>query len=352
MKTSKINVIIILITLFIGIFIGIIYHKYQIFPYKIVRSVFHSLIRPDKLIETKELKENSNYYNLWSIGIYEGQTPFELFPSEHIKNPILSAEDVTDIDASYVADPFMIYEDGIYHILFEAFNWNTQQGDIGYAKSIDGINWEYQKVVLDEEFHLSYPYVFKWQNEYYLIPETSEDLAVRIYKASSFPYEWEYLGNLIAGYHYLDPSIVYFNGLWWLFVSSIPDDGVVNLYYSENLFNGWQAHPMNPIVRLDKHIARPAGRLLIYKDVLYRLAQDSYIEYGQQVFAFEVTELSKTSYKEKIVSISPIVTRSGKGWNAAGMHHLDLQNIENRWIGVSDGKRLSELKGNQLQVVH
>ncbi|NHZ86304.1 MAG: hypothetical protein GWP19_10540, partial [Planctomycetia bacterium] len=294
----------------------------------------------------------SGFYNLWSIGIYEGQTPFDLSSAKEVNNPIITIHDVTDINASYVADPFMVFDNNMYYVFFEVFNWDTYQGDISYAQSSDGIDWEYQKVILDEDFHLSYPYIFKWQNEYYLIPESHEDLAVRLYKATSFPEHWEYIGNLISGYHYIDPSIIYFKNIWWLFVSSVPDDGIVNLYYSDNLFSGWKAHPMNPIIKLDKHRARPGGRLLIYDNDLYRMAQDGYIEYGQQVFAFKVTELSENSYKEQIVSKSPIISKSGNGWNAAGMHNLDIQYIDNRWYGVTDGKRFSDVKNNTLPKKH
>ena len=108
-----------------------------------------------------------------------------------------------------------------------------------------------RKVVLDEEFHLSYPYVFEWKNEYYLIPESNEDLAVRLYKAESFPDKWEYIGNLISGYHFIDPSIVYYKNIWWLFVATVPDDGVINLYYSDNLiwWLGCTSHESNYKVR-------------------------------------------------------------------------------------------------------
>lgn len=314
-------------------------HEFEIFPYKLIRSTFHSILgsKPDQKIPLT--KENSDFYDLWSIGIYEGENPFELLAAENANNPVISAKDATDIDASYVADPFMIIKDNEYYMFFEAFNWKTAQGDIALAKSNNGVDWNYQKVVLDEEFHLSYPYVFEWKNEYYLIPESNEDLAVRLYKAESFPDKWEYIGNLISGYHFIDPSIVYYKDMWWLFVATVPDDGVINLYYSDDLFGNWVAHPMNPIIKLDKHLGRPGGRMIIHEDKLFRLAQDSYIEYGLQVFAFEITDISEKNYSEEIISTTPVITRSGVGWNAAGMHHLDLHKSDARWIGVADGKK-------------
>lgn len=341
-KTLKSNPLLLLTILIIGIIYGIFMHEFEIFPYKQIRSSFHSIVGTKSINIGPITKEQTGYYDLWSIGIYEGSSPFNLSPAKEVKNPIISMNSVSDIDASYVADPFMVIDNEEYFIFFEAFNWETRQGDIGYASSSNGVNWQYKNVILDEPFHLSYPYVFQWKDEYYMIPESNEDLSVRLYKAETFPEKWQYLGNLLSGYHFIDPSIIYYKNMWWLFVATAPDDGVINLYYSNDLLGEWKMHPMNPIIKLDKHFGRPGGRMLIYKDKLYRMAQDSYIEYGLQVFAFEITELSDKVYSEEIVSTSPVISRTGVGWNAAGMHHLDLHKLEDRWIGVADGKKYSE----------
>ena len=95
---------------------------------------------------------------------------------------------------------------------------------------------------------------------------------------------------------------------------------------------------MNPIVKFDKHFSRPAGRVIVYEDKLYRLAQDDSPSYGIQVFAFEITDLSETTYADRLVSKKPLIGKTGIGWNAAGMHHLDLHKIKNEWIGVVDGR--------------
>ena len=44
----------------------------------------------------------------WTIGIYSGDSPFHLDPAKNTWNPILTAEDVTDVPASFVADPFLV----------------------------------------------------------------------------------------------------------------------------------------------------------------------------------------------------------------------------------------------------
>jgi len=327
MNKHWIKLVALVITFVVGIIYGILIQKYQYFPYKLLKTAYHSILKKPHI-------------NLpWSIGIYEGSTPFNLAGPENITNPVLTIKDVVDIDAAFIADPFMAFNNGNYFLFFEVFNRETKQGDIAYAESSDGRRWEYKKIVIDEKFHLSYPHIFEWDNNYYLIPESHEDFSVRLYKAVRFPDKWQYVGNLLSGYRYVDPSIFRYNDKWWMFVCT-GESNVLNLYYSNDLLTGWKNHPMNPIVKLDKNFARPGGRVITYENKLYRLTQDDEPVYGTQVFAFEITDLSETTYTDKLASTNPIVSKTGTGWNGSGMHHVDLHKIGNKWIASVDGRSL------------
>jgi len=48
-----------------------------------------------------------------SIGIYIGESIFNFVSPENISNPVLNAQDVTDVQANEVADPFMVRENDI-----------------------------------------------------------------------------------------------------------------------------------------------------------------------------------------------------------------------------------------------
>lgn len=316
-----------IVTFIFGVLYGFMAQRRKMFPYKYLDMIF------------QQLRKSGAKYGPWSIGILQGDTPFKLVESKEITNPVLSAQDVTDIDAVFLADPFFVHHKNMFFMFFETLNRKTQRGDIGYATSQNGIKWDYQKIVITEPFHLSYPYVFEWNSEYYLIPESYQDLSVRLYKAVSFPEKWEYLGNLLTGYRFVDPSIFRAKDMWWLFVTTEEND-ILNLYYSRDLSSGWTPHPMNPIIKGNSHIARPGGRIITHEGRLYRFAQDDYPSYGVQVFAFEITELSETKYAEKIVSERPLVCGTGTGWNAAGMHHVDLHELGSKWIAAVDGRRI------------
>jgi len=274
----------------------------------------------------------------WAISIYTGDSPYNLHPAEGIPGPVLTADHVTDADARSVADPFMVREGARWYMFFEVINRGTGQGDIALAVSDDGFEWSYRQIVLDEPFHLSYPYVFKWRGEYYMVPESFQANAVRLYRAREFPTRWEHVKDLVRGI-LVDPSLCRFNDTWWLFVSTVKNNEL-RLYYARELTGQWREHPESPVVVGNANIARPGGRVLVLGDRVIRLAQDDDPHYGNAVRAFEIIRLTTTDYEEKEISDEPVLRGSGRGWNAGGMHHADPHpDGKGRWIACVDGFR-------------
>lgn len=281
----------------------------------------------------------------WSIGIYTGATPFDLASPESISNPVLTAKHVTDVSARFVADPFMLHDNQTWYMFFEIFNTHTDQGDIGLATSKDGLKWKYEQIVLDEPFHLSYPHVFKWQNDYYMIPESGRAASVRLYKAIDFPRKWAFVKDLLRG-NYVDPSIIYHDGRWWLFV--LRGRHELTLHYSDNLMGPWTEHPKSPLIVRDKNISRPGGRMIVFDGKIIRYTQDGDPTYGNQVRVFKIDALTITKYQEHEIDESPILKASGNGWNADGMHHIDPHHVgRNKWIACVDGYRITLVFGLQ-----
>jgi hypothetical protein len=277
---------------------------------------------------------------MWSIGIYTGASPFELRPSANIPNPVVTATDVTDIPAEFVADPFMLQHNGRWHMFFEVLNRETQRGVIGLATSDDAFTWTYQRVVIEEPFHLSYPYVFEWQGDHYMIPETLGASALCLYKAEDFPTLWSLQHRLLEGQH-ADPSIVRFDDLWWMFTCTQPyRHDILRLYFARDLVGPWKEHRRSPVITNDKARARPAGRIVEVDRHLVRFAQDCVPDYGTRVRAFEIKQLTRDTYVEIEHANSPILSPAGEGWNAMGMHHVDAHQQSNgNWIACVDGRR-------------
>ena len=294
---------------------------------------------------------------IWSIGVYQGRSPFELAPAA-VAQPVLTAECVTDVVAAFVADPFWLRDPqagapGRWHMFFEVMNWRANKGEIGLATSDDGLAWRYEQIVLAEEFHLSYPHVFTAAENtetvpatsadgIYMVPESFQDESVRLYRARRFPYEWEHVGTLLSGGYYVDSSLFFHGGAWWLFSETGKGtDDTLRLFYADSLQGPWREHPQSPVVSGNSSISRPAGRVLVMHEKIVRFAQNCSAEYGTDVRAIEIARLARTEYEERTLSIAPVLDPSGRGWNAAGMHHIDaIERGPGDWLAAVDGWRV------------
>src|SRR5271170_8452544 len=79
----------------------------------------------------------------WSIAIFAGASPFALSTAPGVTNPVLTARDVNDVSARYVADPFMIRKGSGWYMFFEVLDETTGRGKIAYAESANTLNWTY-----------------------------------------------------------------------------------------------------------------------------------------------------------------------------------------------------------------
>jgi len=271
---------------------------------------------------------------MWSISVYRGDFPFNLEPA----NPVLTKDSVTDIPAAFVADPFMLQQENRWHMFFEVMNAETKRGEIGLATSNDALSWTYKQIVLREPFHLSYPCVFEWQSEFYMVPETIGTSSISLYKADEFPTRWSCIAKLMHG-QFADPTVFRYAGCWWMFACLTPyQHDTLHLYFASELTGSWTQHPQSPIIHNDKQRARPAGRVLEFDNKLFRFAQDCVPRYGSCVRTFEILELTTTTYTEVEIGHGPVLKASGNGWNAAGMHHIDVQqHTDGKWLACVDG---------------
>ncbi len=65
----------------------------------------------------------------------------------------------------FLADPFFVKEKDTFYLFFE-HKKTKSNADIGLLTSTDGKNYVYRGTVLSQGFHLSYPQVFKYKNEF------------------------------------------------------------------------------------------------------------------------------------------------------------------------------------------
>lgn len=276
---------------------------------------------------------------VFSIDVYEGDSPFTLRASRTGDRPALRREDVTDVRARFVADPFMLRRGGTWHMIFEVYNAERGMGEIALATSDDLRAWNYRGVILREPFHVTYPYVFEHDGEVYMLPETNRANSLRLYRADPFPRRWKLERTLMSGPHH-DASMFAHGGRWWILACNSLRHDSLSLYMSDDPRGAWTEHRLSPLTVGDRGGSRPAGRVLHVDGRLYRFAQDARPRYGTRVWAFEITRLDAYGYEERPVQEAPVLMPSGRGWNAQGMHHVDAHPTEDgRWVACVDGWR-------------
>ena len=222
----------------------------------------------------------------------------------------------------YWADPFVVYEQDKYYLFVEEYIYKTGRGHLAVLKPDDKGLYGKSEVILKKPYHLSYPFVFKYDGEYFMIPETKSEKVVQIYRCTNFPDNWEYVTNLMENVAAADTTVFYYRNKWWLFTSiDILNNtdigfGELFLFYADDLFSGrWQSHPQNPIVT-DISQSRPAGRIFELNGTLIRPSQDCSGGYGKAVNLNQIVKLTEMEYEEKRTR------RLAPDWdpNLVGMH--------------------------------
>lgn len=267
-------------------------------------------------------------------------------PAPGVIQPVLTSADVTDVPGAHcVADPFLFPDpDGSWHMFLEVYaHYRDPTAAIAHATSDDGVDWTYDRVVLAAADHLSYPYVFRWRGEHYMVPDAwSKDpvspAPVTLYRARGFPYGWEPVGTLFdppADVH--DCTLFRWDGRWWALCGDGRD---LYAYHAETLeTEGWTPHDANPVVSGRPAGARPGGRPVVRDDRVVAFYQDGTDHYGGRVRAYEVTDLSPETYADREASWSPAMTPAdGRfGWISGFTHQFDPWYDGEGWWCAVDG---------------
>ncbi len=214
------------------------------------------------------------------------------------------------------ADPFPVYRDGRYYLFIEEFLFDRQQGHIAVLEMDEEGNWSEPVPVLERPYHLSYPFVFQFEGEYYMVPESAANRSVDLYHCVEFPHRWEHRRTLLKGVSAVDATLHRQDGRWWMFVSIAENEGASScdelfLFHSDDLLQGeWIPHPENPVVS-DVRRARPAGRIFRHDGRLYRPSQNCAGRYGYGFQINEILRLDETGYEERPIATATPDWRPG-----------------------------------------
>jgi len=228
---------------------------------------------------------------------------------------------------NFVADTFPAAENGRRYVFYEHYVGKTKKGLLEAREFSPDTGFGPPFPILETPYHLSYPYVWSWEGQWFMVPESSQNRTVDLYRAEEFPGRWTFVKTLLSDIRAVDSSLFFHQGRWWLF-AAVADDArastwdSLHLFFTEDFRTGsWTPHPRNPIVQ-DVRRARPAGRPFFRDGKLYRPAQDCSVRYGYAIRIQEILELTTAAYRETDGSV--LRPRSG----TRGTH---TYNVEGEW---------------------
>jgi len=197
----------------------------------------------------------------------------------------------------WIADPFL-FEYKNEHYLFVEYAVNDK-GRIAYFKFIDE-KPIFQETIISEPYHLSYPCVFHYRNEVYMIPESADHHTIDLYRAVVFPNKWEKIKTLEKGIYY-DSTFITYNNKHYL-ISYTPTHGRFDLVifaFDMERLSTRRIEQINYYV----NTGRPAGNFFVENGVLFRPAQDCARKYGEKLLIYKVKSLDKKRYEEELEDI-------------------------------------------------
>ena len=224
----------------------------------------------------------------------------------------------------FYADPFPFWHQGRAFVFVEDLDHRTNKAcDLGRAVWTTRARSGRREPVLEEPWHLSYPFVFEHAGEIWMIPESSADRTVRALPRRSLPAP---LGRrrpiLLAGIAASDATVVQHDGPFWMFAPTRDGAGswsdTLSLFHAPRLHGPWQPHAANPVL-VDQGCARPAGAMVVRDGKLWRPVQDCAAGYGRGIGLAEITRLDHEGFAQK----QHAVLQARSGWPGRRLHTLN-----------------------------
>lgn len=230
---------------------------------------------------------------------------------------------------AWAADPFIIESDGITYIFAELFDYIERKGNIGYTSLKNG-KWTKWKIVLKEPFHLSYPNVFRLNDDIYMVPESSGGHTLNLYKATEFPKKWKLEKIIEQDVEWVDTTFFQQNDELYAITTDISNeerhaDYLLGFDRELNLISKTE------IKELHTALSREAGNIFEIEGKRVRVSQKCLSHYGEAlIFSdFNSIGLSEKGLQNQFLQLYPdnIITTEKYKWT--GIHtYNSLENYE------------------------
>lgn len=218
----------------------------------------------------------------------------------------------------WFADPMIAEYKGKAYLFYEATD--EMHGHIEVAEIQDDCVLGTIKTIFSDEFHYSYPFVFCFENEWYMIPETSDRSEVCLYRAMNFPYEWKKTSVLLRC-KAVDTTVFEYERKHILltYIINGANEKVIPRAYELDIKN----HKIVKELDWKKYNGlrvRGAGPVFTLRERLFRPAQINREDrYGDGIAIYEIKQCG-SKYSEELHTEMDMVTSKIRGKVATGMH--------------------------------
>jgi hypothetical protein len=227
-----------------------------------------------------------------------------------------------DSGRSFFADPFPVCRNGKTFLFFEEFEYRLGKGVISAIEFDASGPVGPPRPVLEEPWHLSYPFIMEHGDALFMIPEASLTGEVPLYRCTAFPDRWERVGSIITGIEASDCTVFRHDGLLWMMSATREGVGgysdTLSIHYAPDIFGPWTEHDQRPIL-VDAGVARPAGRVVHKDGRLWRPIQDCTKGYGHGLVLAEIERLDTRRFEQTVRGrLAP-----GPSWPGRRLHTLN-----------------------------
>jgi len=223
----------------------------------------------------------------------------------------------------FYADPVPWHHRGRDYLLFEDLDHRTDKGIIS-AVAFDETGRPGPAVpVLEEAWHLSYPFLIEAGGAIWMIPEASLSGEIAIYRAVDFPWRWERHATLVSGVEAADATVVQHDGRFYMF--AVVREGVggysdtLAIWHAPDLLGPWLPHAGNPVM-VDDRAARPAGNFVEMDGALWRPVQDCRGGYGAALGLARIDRLDPENFAQ---TVETVLHPGSKAWPGRRLHTLN-----------------------------
>lgn len=219
----------------------------------------------------------------------------------------------------WYADPFLFEYHGETYLFAEFFSYKLRRGVIVYAKyhSDTGVFDDYKEIIR-EDYHLSYPIVYEYHGEIFMLPEANQSGALYCYKAVEFPEKWEKSAAVINDVHLVDTTPFVFDGIPYAFGVDISNSTKALLFLK---YNGDTLDIIDRIDPCDMGISRPGGRVIDSGNRSVAVTQDCSDSYGKALNFIDLEVKEDKLFLSNILKrITPEQVRLINGKQPEGIH--------------------------------